>query len=61
MKTMTPIAAQDNFRQLLDARRRDSKAVIEFEEWKTRATKQVKSPALALTDEEINRLVHKTR
>ncbi|MGD0292266.1 MAG: type II toxin-antitoxin system Phd/YefM family antitoxin [Terracidiphilus sp.] len=51
--------------ELLDARRRRSEAVAEFEEWSARAKKS-QSPAqaaavAALTDEDVNRMVHELR
>jgi prevent-host-death family protein len=51
--------------ELLHARRRRSEAVAEFEEWSARAKKS-QSPAQAaaaeaLTDEEVNRMVHELR
>jgi prevent-host-death family protein len=44
--------------ELLNARRRRSKAVAELEAWSARAKKRAGS---ALTDEEVNRLVHEAR
>ena len=46
--------------ELLDARRRRGKAVTELEQWAEEAGKRAAS-ATALTDEEINRLVHAAR
>ena len=47
--------------ELLDARRRRSKAVAELERWSERARKSASKAAAALTDEDVNRLVHETR
>ena len=47
--------------ELLDARRRRSKALSELEEWRARALKNAKPVSATLTDEEINQLVHETR
>jgi len=50
--------------ELLDARRRRSRTVAELEAWSLQA-KQTLTPtqqaAAALTDEEVNRLVHESR
>jgi prevent-host-death family protein len=58
---VSPLDMED----LLDARRRRSEAVAEFEEWSARAKKS-QSPAqaaatAALTDEDVNRMVHELR
>jgi prevent-host-death family protein len=47
--------------ELLDARRRRGKAVAELEKWAEKAGKHARSGATALTDEQINRMVHSTR
>ncbi len=47
--------------ELLDARRRRGKAVAELEKWAEKSGKRADSRAAALTDEQINRLVHATR
>ena len=47
--------------ELLDARRRRSKAVAELEKWSAQAGKRATPSAATLTDEEINRLVHDVR
>lgn len=47
--------------ELLTARQRRSKAVIELEAWSARAKKRATSAAAQLTDEEVNRLVHEAR
>jgi len=47
--------------ELLDARRQRSRAVAELEKWSAEAAKRAFPSAAALTDEEINRLVHDVR
>jgi len=47
--------------ELLDARRKRSAAVEEFEAWRTEAAKRVRPSAATLTDEDIVRLVHESR
>jgi len=47
--------------ELLDARRRRSKAVTDLEAWAERAKKHTKPAAANLTDEDIVRLVHDSR
>jgi antitoxin Phd len=53
------IVSPREMEELLDARRKRSKAVSELEAWSARARK---TPAAAtLTDEDVNRLVHEGR
>lgn len=47
--------------ELLDARRRRSKAVAEFEAWSERAGKGASWAAASLSDEDVVRLVHEVR
>jgi len=59
------IVSPRDMEELLDARRRRSRAVAELEAWSLQA-KQSQTPtqqaaARALTDEEVNRLVHESR
>jgi antitoxin Phd len=59
------IVSPRDMEELLDSRRRRSRAVADLEAWAVRARKS-QSPAQAaasavLTDEEVNRLVHKAR
>lgn len=59
------IVSTRDMEELLDSRKRRSRAVAELEAWAARARKS-QSPAqaaaaAALTDEEVNRLVHKAR
>jgi prevent-host-death family protein len=59
------VVSPQDMDDLLDARRRRSKAVVEMEEWSARAKKSL-SPAQtaaaeALTDEDVVRLVHESR
>jgi antitoxin Phd len=59
------IVSPRDMEELLDARRRRSRTVAELEAWSLQA-KQTMTPtqqtaAAALTDEEVNRLVHESR
>jgi prevent-host-death family protein len=59
------VVSHADMEDLLDVRRKRSAAVAEFEEWSARAKKS-QSPAQvaaaeALTDEEVNRMVHELR
>jgi len=59
------VVSHADMEELLDARRKRSEAVAELEEWSARAKKS-QSPAqaaaaAALTDEEVNRMVHELR
>jgi antitoxin Phd len=59
------IVSPRDMEELLDARRRRSRAVAELEAWSLQA-KQTQTPkqqaaAAALTDEEVNSLVHESR
>jgi prevent-host-death family protein len=59
------VVSHADMEDLLDARQRRSQAVADFEEWSARAKKS-QSPAQAaaaeaLTDEEVNRMVHELR
>lgn len=47
--------------ELLDARRRRSKAVADLEAWSKRARKSATRASAALTDEDVTRLVHESR
>jgi antitoxin Phd len=47
--------------ELLNARRRRSKAVAELEAWSARTRRRAGPAAATLTDEEVNRLVHEAR
>jgi hypothetical protein len=47
--------------ELLDARRRRSKAVADLEAWSEAAKKNASAAAAALTDEDVTRMVHETR
>lgn len=59
------IVSPRDMEELLDSRRRRRRAVADLEAWSARAGKS-QSPAqaaasAALTDEEVNRMVHKSR
>ncbi len=55
------IVSPQDMEELMDARARRIKAVAAFEAWSAQARTQVTPAAGALTDEEINRLVHELR
>lgn len=59
------VVSHADMEELLDARNRRSEAVAEFEAWRAQAeantTAEQKAAAAALTDEEVNRLVHELR
>jgi len=55
------IVSPHEMSELLDARRRRSKAVAGLEAWTAQARKQLKPAAAKLTDEDIVRLVHESR
>jgi prevent-host-death family protein len=47
--------------ELLDSRRKRSKALLELEGWSVEAGKRATPAAAALTDENVNLLVHEAR
>jgi len=47
--------------ELLDSRKRRSKAITELEQWRQLAAKKASPAAGTLTDEKINRMVHDLR
>ena len=47
--------------ELLDARRRRSKAVADLEAWSAQAKEDASPAAATLSDEDVNRLVHEAR
>ncbi|MEO8546350.1 MAG: type II toxin-antitoxin system Phd/YefM family antitoxin [Burkholderiaceae bacterium] len=55
------IVSPQDMEELLDARVKRGKAVEAMDQWTDRARGLVKPAASALTDEEINRLVHELR
>lgn len=55
------IVSPQEMDELLDARRRRTKAISDLEEWSAQARKQASPEAAELNDEEINRLVHSAR
>lgn len=55
------LVSPEEMTELLDARRRRSKAVAELEKWSEHAGKRAGTAAATLTDEQVNRLVHATR
>lgn len=54
------VSAQD-MEELLDARRRRGRALADLEEWLRAASAKSPASAAALTDDEVNRLVHEAR
>jgi antitoxin Phd len=55
------IVSPQEMEDVLDARRRRSKAVAELEAWSVRAGAGRRTAAEGLTDEEVTRLVHEAR
>jgi antitoxin Phd len=55
------IVSPQEMEELLDARRRRSKAVADLEAWSEQVKKNASPAAAALTDEDVTRLVHETR
>ena len=55
------IISPQEMEELLDARRRRSKAVVDLESWSAEAGKRATPASAALTDEDVNRLVHEVR
>jgi prevent-host-death family protein len=59
------VVSHADMEDLLDARRRRSEAVADFEAWRARAeastSPEQKAAAAALTDEDVNRMVHELR
>jgi prevent-host-death family protein len=55
------IVSPQEMDELLDARRRRSKAVADLEAWSAEAQKRATPAAAVLTDEEVTRLVHEAR
>jgi prevent-host-death family protein len=55
------IVSPREMNELLDARRKRSKAVADLDAWSKRARKNAPSDAGALTDEDVTRLVHESR
>jgi prevent-host-death family protein len=55
------IVSPQDMEELLDARVKRGKAVEAMEDWTARAGSLAKPAASALTDDEVNRLVHELR
>ena len=55
------IVSPQEMGELLDARRRRSRAVADLERWSTQARKRLTPAAAKLTDEDVVRLVHESR
>ncbi len=55
------IVSPRDMEELLNARRRRTRAVADLEAWSAKAKKRAAPAAAALTDEEVNRMVHEAR
>ena len=55
------IVSPREMEELLHARRRRSKAVVDLEAWSAQAQKSASPAAAGLTDEDVTRLVHDAR
>ena len=55
------IVSPQDMEELLDARRKRTRAVADLTEWSREAKKRATSAASTLTDLEVNRLVHGAR
>lgn len=55
------VVSPQDMDELLDARRRRSKAVSELNSWSERALTKSSRSAASLTDKDVNRFVHQTR
>lgn len=60
-RTVAFMVSPQDMEDLLDARRKRERALADFEAYCARATGRVTKAAAALTDEEVNRLVHEAR
>jgi prevent-host-death family protein len=59
------VVSPQDMEELLDARRKRSRAVADLEAWRAQAAKRTSAKqsaaAAALTDQDVNRMVHKAR
>ena len=55
------IVSPQDMDELLDARRKRSEALADFEAWSAQAAKRVTPAAAVLTDGDVNRLVREAR
>jgi prevent-host-death family protein len=55
------IVSPQEMDELLDSRRKRSKAVVDLEVWSAQAKKRATPASAALTDQDVNLLVHETR
>ena len=55
------IVSPQDMDELLDSRRKRSRAVLELTEWNRTAKQRTTAAAAELTDDDVNRLVHETR
>lgn len=60
-RTTAFIVSPQDMDELINARSKRHKAVVEFEAWSQRATSSALPAAAGLTDEEVVRLVHEAR
>jgi antitoxin Phd len=60
-RTAAFVVSPRDMEEILDARKRRSKALASFLEWREKTRSMVKPAAAKLTDEEVNRLVHELR
>jgi antitoxin Phd len=59
------VVSPQDMEELLDARRKRSRAIVELESWRTQAAKRTSAKqstaAARLTDQDVNRMVHEAR
>jgi antitoxin Phd len=60
-RTAAFMVSPQDMEELKDARNKRSKAVAEFEAWGRQAASSASPMAAALSDEDVNRLVHESR
>jgi prevent-host-death family protein len=60
-RTAAFVVSPQDMEELLDIRRRRSKAVADFDAWSKKAKERATPAAARLTDEEVNRMVHELR
>ena len=60
-RTAAFVVSPRDMEEILDARKRRSKAVADFDAWSQKAKERATPDAARLTDEEVNRMVHELR
>jgi prevent-host-death family protein len=60
-RTLAFLVSLEDMQELLDSRRIRAQTVADFAAWSERAKERATPEAAALTDEEVNRLVHELR